>query len=85
MAWDGPKWGREGIFPINPDLADILGDMGLDFENFNAFVFVSGIPKFQISRLTILDFKITYFRGFPKSGFSGFTNLGLIIVWKLNF
>ena len=32
MAWDGPKWGREVLFPANPDLADILGDMDLDFE-----------------------------------------------------
>ena len=24
MAWDGPKWGREGFcFPANPDLVDI--------------------------------------------------------------
>ena len=24
IAWDGPKWGREGFFPANPDLVDIL-------------------------------------------------------------
>ena len=24
IAWDGPKWGREGLFPANQDLADIL-------------------------------------------------------------
>ena len=34
MAWDGPKWGREGLFLANPDLADILGRTDLDFENF---------------------------------------------------
>ena len=34
IAWDGMKWGREVIFPANPDLADILGNMDLDFENF---------------------------------------------------
>ena len=28
------KWGREVLFPANPDLADILGDMDFDFENF---------------------------------------------------
>ena len=39
MAWDGTKWGREGVFPANPDLADILGDMDLDFENFQFRVF----------------------------------------------
>ena len=33
MAWDGPKWGRELLFPASPDLADILGDMDYDFEN----------------------------------------------------
>ena len=42
MAWDGPKWGREGLFPANPDLANILGDMDLDFED--SFL----IPNFQI-------------------------------------
>ena len=36
MAWDGPKWGRDVfLFPANPDLADILGDMDFDFEIFH--------------------------------------------------
>ena len=35
IAWDGPKWGREVLFPTNPDLADILGRMDFDFENFH--------------------------------------------------
>ena len=35
MTWDGPKWCREGLFPANPDLADISGDMDLDFKNFD--------------------------------------------------
>ena len=34
MAWDGPEWGREGLVPANPDLANILGNMDLDFEMF---------------------------------------------------
>ena len=34
MGWDGPKWGREGFFPANPDLADILGDTDFDFQIF---------------------------------------------------
>ena len=34
MAWDGPKWGREVLFTANPDLADILGDMDFNFDNF---------------------------------------------------
>ena len=35
MAWDGLKWARKVFNPANPDLADILGDMDLDFENFH--------------------------------------------------
>ena len=31
--------GPGGFFPTNPDLADILGDTDLDFENFIFFVF----------------------------------------------
>ena len=34
MGPDGPKWGQEVDFLANPDLADILGRMDLDFENF---------------------------------------------------
>ena len=33
------KWGREVLFPANPDFADIWGDMDLDFENFQFGVF----------------------------------------------
>ena len=43
------KWGREVLFPANPDLADILGDMDLDFDNFICCVFF-WIPNFWISR-----------------------------------
>ena len=32
-----PKWSWEVIFLANPHLADILGDMDLDFENFHVF------------------------------------------------
>ena len=56
MAWDGPKWGREGLFPANPDLANILGDMDLDFVNFHFWYFLDS--KF-------LDFQVPRF---PKSG-----------------
>ena len=49
MACDGPKWGREFIFLANPDLADILGDMDLDFENFHLFHVFSD-PNFWIPR-----------------------------------
>ena len=40
MARDGPKWGREVLFPANPDLADILGDTDFDFDNFYFLDFV---------------------------------------------
>ena len=47
IAWDGPKWGREVLFPANPDLADILSDMDFDVEMFLLFCW---IPNFWISR-----------------------------------
>ena len=47
MSPDGPKWGREVIFPANPDLADILGRTGFDFENLYFLDFFG----FQISGL----------------------------------
>ena len=56
MAWDGPKWGREDFFPTNPGLANILGRMDLDFEDFYFFHLLD--PKF-------LDFQVPRF---PKSG-----------------
>ena len=42
------KGGREVLFPANPDLADILGDMDLDFENFHFFL-DSKFMDFQVS------------------------------------
>ena len=44
MAWDGTKCGQDDLFPTNPDLADILGRMDLDFDKG------VGIPIFQIAR-----------------------------------
>ena len=47
MGPDGPKWGQEDFFLINPDLADILGDTDFDFENFYFWIFLgSKIPRF---------------------------------------
>ena len=44
-------WGREVLFAANPDLADILGDMDLDFENFHfKYFFLEGIPNLWMSR-----------------------------------
>ena len=52
MARDGPKWGREVLFPANPNLADILGRTDLDFENFHFFDFWdSGFSGSQISKI----------------------------------
>ena len=68
IAWDGPKWGREDLFPANPDLADILGDMDLDFENFNFEDFLDS--KF-------VDFQFPDLKICPAPAVSG--NLG---TWK---
>ena len=47
IAWDGPKWGQEDLFPTNPDLADILGDTDFNFEIFHFLVlFGSSISRF---------------------------------------
>ena len=56
MAWDGAKWGREGFFPTNTDLADVLGDMDFDFENFCSYFLLD---------FTFLDVQVPRF---PKSG-----------------
>ena len=40
MVSDGPKWGLDCFFSTNPDLADILGRMDLNFENFHLFDFL---------------------------------------------
>ena len=60
IAWDGPKWGREGLFSADPDLADILGRPDLDFENLYFVDFldskfmdvqVAALPGSQISKI----------------------------------
>ena len=73
IAWDGPKWGPRGLFPANPDLADILGRTDLNFQNFQ-FVFFC-IPNVWIFRSPILQ--ISKFPGpqiskFPVSKFPDF-------------
>ena len=59
-VWDGPKWGREDVFLTNPELADILGRVDLDFDSFLCFGFLgpqhsrfpgARVPNFQILRL----------------------------------
>ena len=49
LGW--PKWGREDLFPANSELADILGDMDLDFENFHLYIVLdSKFLDFQVPR-----------------------------------
>ena len=45
MATNGA---RRFLFPANPDLANMLGDIELEFENFHFYFF--WIPHFWISR-----------------------------------
>ena len=40
--------GAGSVFPTNPDLVNILGDMDFDFENSQFWIWL--IPKFQISK-----------------------------------
>ena len=54
MKWH--EMGRKDLFPANPNLADVLGGMDLDFENFHVFDLLDS--KF-------LDFQVPRF---PKSG-----------------
>ena len=73
-AWDGPKWGPRGLFPANPDLADILGNMDLDFDNFHSLYFLNS---------EFLDFQVPRF---PKSGpwlGLGRSRLGLSHLWGI--
>ena len=51
-ACSGMKWGQEVVFPANPDLADVLGDMDLIlrtfiFDIFWIETFWSSFPDFQ--------------------------------------
>ena len=55
MGPEGPKWGREVLFPTNPDLADILGRTDFEFENCYFLDFLD--LKFQ--DVQVSDFKIS--------------------------
>ena len=48
MALDGPNWGQEALCLANADLADILGDMDVDWGN-DHFGDFCRIPNFWIS------------------------------------
>ena len=58
MAWDGPKWGQEDLFPTNPDIVDILGRMDFDFDSFCLL----DVPDLKIPRSP--DLKIPRFLDF---------------------
>ena len=53
IALKWPPMGPGGFFPINPDLADILGDTDFDFDYFY-FLFLDfpgpKFPDFQVPR-----------------------------------
>ena len=65
MASDGPKKGREDVFPSNPDLTDILGRADLNFE----ILFIFWTPNFWISRSP--DLQIPRFPGCQISDAAG--------------
>ena len=43
MGPEGPKWGREGLFPAKKNIADILGRTNFDFENFQFLNFLEAL------------------------------------------
>ena len=49
------EMGQDVFFPTNPDLADVLGDTDLDFDNFDVFYVLDS---------KIIDFQVP---GFPNS------------------
>ena len=53
------NWGQEVFFPTNADLADILGDMDLNFENFRFWYFLwpnpPGLGLGQLAQLWHAD------------------------------
>ena len=56
MGREGPKWGREGLFPANPDLADNLGRTDLDFAFFHFLDFFGFLGHFFRKFLKKRDF-----------------------------
>ena len=72
-ASDGPKCGQDDFFPTNSDLADILGRMDFDFENYYFFHFLDS--KF-------LDFQVPRYlkSGLGRAGLGGSAVLGLSLI-----
>ena len=85
MTWDGPKWGREDLFPANPDLADILGDTDFDFDFFIFGIFLDPkfpdfqVPDFQISR------NLAWAQSGPSLGWPPWNAISFLIGWMLRF
>ena len=74
MGW--PQMGPGGFFPANPGLADILGRMDLDFENFYFFHFLDpNFLDFQVPKFWNSKSPKSGFPDFPKSGFPGFQKI----------
>ena len=72
MVRDGLKWGQEDLLPTNPDLADSLGRMDLDFENLTKMdANISGFPGPQISKFP--DFQVPRFPDAAAGGGAGRT------------
>ena len=63
LAWGGMKWGREVPFPVNPDLAEILGDMDFDVDNF---LFDSTCLDFEVPKFWISQYPGFWISRFPK-------------------
>ena len=64
LGWAKMKPGK--YFPADPDLADVLGDMDLDFENFYFFHFLDpNFLDFQVPKFP--DFQVPIFPDFLKS------------------
>ena len=76
MAGDGLKWGWELLFLANPDLADILGNMGFEFENFQfPMFFDSKVMALLTSTIWIFRLPEIWISRLPKSGFPDFKKI----------
>ena len=60
------KWTQKDIFPTHPNLAEILGDMDLDLENFRVWD-VSDSKFLDSPTSQNLDFPTSQILDFPTS------------------
>ena len=68
MSWDGPA-GRAVLFPANPDLANVLGDMDLDFL-LNSKILDFQVPIFPNSQTSVPSFSGSKIPRLPGSQIS---------------